>query len=130
QVQPLEPRMGWDGVDEARANSLGWTTSVVPGLVFRHSRPMGARDGSAWRGHAAEGVGAYYMGYRPSYLVVRALWHARRDPSAVGMIWGWTTAAVRREPRCLDRGVRQHVRRQQSPRQLARRLREVRHGSS
>ena len=130
QVQPLEPRMGWDGIDEARAVVAGWRTHVVPGLRFRHHRPMGRRDGSAWRARAAEGVAAHYMGYRLSYLVVRALWHVRRDPAALGMLWGWLTAVVRREPRCPDEAARAYVRRQQSIRHLARRFREVRGGTA
>ena len=127
-VQPLEPHLGWDGVDEARAVLKGWRTRVVPGVSFRHYRPMGTRDGSRLRARTAEGVAAHYMGYRPSYLMVRSLWHARRDPSALGMLWGWATAAARREPRCEDT-VRAYVRRQQSARHFARRLREVRHGT-
>ena len=129
QVQPLEPCLGWDGVDEARAVLAGWRTGVVPGLLFRHHRPMGRRDGSGWRARAAEGIAAYYMGYRPSYLLVRSLWHARRDPSAVGMIWGWARSVATRGRRCPDPDVRAYVRRQQSARHLARRLREVRHGA-
>jgi biofilm PGA synthesis N-glycosyltransferase PgaC len=125
-VQPLEPCLGWDGVDEARAVLSGWRTRVVPGLYFRHHRPMGKRDGSAWRARAAEGIAAYYMGYRPSYLLARVLWHARRDVTALGMIWGWSTAAVKHERRCPDAAVRSYFQRQQSARYLTRRLSEVR----
>lgn len=129
QVQPLEPCLGWDGVDEARAILAGWNTRVVPGLLFRHHRPMGRRDGSAWRARTAEGIAAYYMGYRPSYLFARTVWHARRDPHALGMIWGWAGAAATRGRVCPDREVRRYVRRQQSARYFLRRLREVRHGA-
>ncbi len=129
QVQPLEPCLGWDGVDEARAVLNGWRTRVIPGLQFRHHRPMGQRDGSGFRARAAEGVAAYYMGYRPSYLLARVLWHARRDITALGMIWGWSTALASRGRRCPDPAVRAYVRRQQSARYLARRLREVRRGN-
>jgi hypothetical protein len=124
-VQPLEPHLGWDGVDEARAILAGWRTHVVPGLRFEHHRPMGRRDGTRLRGRAAEGLAAHYMGYRPSYLLFRTLWHMRRDPAAVGMLWGWATAVVRREPHCPDENVVAYVRRQQSARHLANRLREV-----
>jgi poly-beta-1,6-N-acetyl-D-glucosamine synthase len=129
QVQPLEPCLGWDTVDEARAVLAGWRTRVLPDLYFRHHRPMGQRDGSGWRARTAEGIAAYYTGYRPSYLVARVLWHARRDPSALGMIWGWSTALARRERRCPDTAVRAYVRQQQSARHLPRRLREVRSGN-
>jgi glycosyltransferase involved in cell wall biosynthesis len=124
-IQPLDHCLGWDGVDEARAVVAGWRTLVLPGLGFRHHRVMGARDGRRLRARAAEGIAAHHMGYRPTYLLLRALWHARRDPSAVFMIWGFAGAALTGRPRC-ESAARAHVRRQQSLRQLARRAREVR----
>jgi hypothetical protein len=126
ELQPLEPRMGWDGVDEARAVLNGWRTLVLEDLCFRHHRTMGRRDGRRGRARAAEGAAAHYMGYRPSYVLLRALWHARREPAALAMVWGWAGAVARRRPRCPDPEVVAYVRRQQAARHLARRLREVR----
>jgi hypothetical protein len=42
------------------------------------------------------------MGYRPTYLALRAVYRARREPAALAMIWGYAAAAVRRAPRCPD----------------------------
>jgi poly-beta-1,6-N-acetyl-D-glucosamine synthase len=126
QVQPLEPRMGWDGIDEARAIVAGWKTLRLLDLRFRHHRPMGAREGSRFKARAAEGIGAHYMGYRLFYLLTRSFWHARRDPAALGMLWGWLTAFAGRESRCPDPAARAYVRRQQSLRYIVRRFREAR----
>jgi hypothetical protein len=123
---PLEERMGWDGIDEARAILSGWRTHVVDGLEFRHHRVMGRRDGSRIRGRAAEGTAAHFMGYRPSYLVLRALWQARREPAALAMIWGYAAAVAGRRSRCQDAAARAYVRDQQAARRLGARLREVR----
>jgi poly-beta-1,6-N-acetyl-D-glucosamine synthase len=125
RLQPLEPCLGWDGIDEARAVVAGWRTLIVPDLGFRHHRTMGSRDGRRMRARAAEGIAAHYMGYRPSYLVLRALWHARRDPFSLFMVWGFAGAALSRRPRS-EAAARAYVRRQQSLRQLARRVREAR----
>jgi hypothetical protein len=40
------------------------------------------------------------MGYRPTYLALRAVYRARREPAAVAMLWGYFGAARRRDPRC------------------------------
>jgi poly-beta-1,6-N-acetyl-D-glucosamine synthase len=125
-LQPIEPRMGWDGMDEARAVVSGWRTHVVAGLDFRHRRPMGTRDGSRLRARTAEGHAAHFMGYRPSYLLIRAVWHARREPAALAMLWGYASAVAGRRGRCRDAGAVAHVRRQQSARRLLRTFREVR----
>jgi UDP-N-acetylglucosamine transferase subunit ALG13 len=87
---------------------------------------MGQRDGSGWRARTADGIAAYYMGYRSTYLLARVLWHARHDATALGMFWGWSKTAATGGRRCPDAAVRSYVRRQQSVRHLARRLREVR----
>lgn len=124
-LQPLDPCLGWDGIDEARAVVGGWRTLILPGLSFRHHRVMGSRDGRRMRARAAEGIAAYYMGYRPSYLFLRSLWHARRDPSSLFMLCGYAGAAACRRRRG-ESSARAYVREQQSLRHLARRAREVR----
>ena len=45
---------------------------------------------------------SWYMGYRPSFLALRALYRARRQPAALAMLWGYASAAARRVPRCPD----------------------------
>ena len=114
QLLPLEERVAWDGLDEFKANALGWRTVTFDTLAIRHHRREGARDGTTWRARLNQGHAAHYVGYRPWYLVLRALWNARRDPAAVGMICGYVVAALKREPRNPDRGGREYLRRQQS----------------
>ena len=53
------------------------------------------------------------MGYRPTYLALRALYRARREPAALGMLWGYTAAAARRAPRCPDERVVRALRERQ-----------------
>lgn len=124
QILPLERRMGWDGIDEIKANLRGWTTRTIVDLPFRHHRVEGERDGAARRSRAAQGRAAWYMGYRPSYLALRALRHLRRDPAAPALLWGYALAAARREPRCADAAVVAHLRNGQRLGALPRRLGE------
>jgi glycosyltransferase involved in cell wall biosynthesis len=124
-VLPLEQRMGWDGVDEFRANARGWTTRALADLQFRHHRREGERDGVRSRARIAQGRAARYLGYRLWYLALRALWHARREPAALAMVWGYAGAALRREARCADPEARAYLRRQQSPRLLPLRVLEA-----
>jgi UDP-N-acetylglucosamine transferase subunit ALG13 len=124
-VLPLEPRLGWDGVDEVTAILHGWTTRVVRDLDFRHHRRIGDREGRL-RARLAEGEAAHYMGYRVSYLAARAAWNAREEPAALAMLAGYLLPVLRRRSRCPDPAVRAHVRRRQSPRHLLRRWSEAR----
>ena len=122
---PFERRLAWDGIDEFKANALGWRTTAFEELPFRHHRPEGQRDGSAWRARTNQGIAAHYLYYRPWYLVLRSLWQARRGPAALAMIWGYAQAALAREPRLEDEAARAYLRRQQSIRLLPLRAAEA-----
>jgi biofilm PGA synthesis N-glycosyltransferase PgaC len=123
-VLPLEERLGWDGIDQVKANLRGWKTKSFTNLGFRHHRSMGERDGlrRAW---ASQGDVAHFLGYRFSYLVLRTLHHARKDPAAVAMLWGYLRRVLRREPPYHDYAVRAYLRREQSLRNLMHRVPEA-----
>ena len=124
-VLPLEERMGWDGIDVIKAATRGWRTETLRDLPFRHHRLEGTRDGSRVRVWRAQGDAAYFMGYRPSYVLLRTLHRASREPAALMILWAWLAAATRRRPRIADELVREHLRRQQSLRRLPARAREA-----
>jgi biofilm PGA synthesis N-glycosyltransferase PgaC len=124
-VLPLERRMGWDGVDEFRANARGWKTLTFKDLPFRHHRREGERDGAKHRARLAQGRAARYIGYRCWYLALRSLWNARMEPAALAMIWGYLEAALKREPQLMDADARAYLRRQQSLRMLPSRAAEA-----
>lgn len=124
-VLPLERAMGWDAVDEVKARLAGWTTRNFPDLGFRHHRPLGLRDGTRRRQWIHQGRAAHYVGYRPSYLVLRALFRAREERWALAMVWGYLVAAISRAPQCADANARAYVRRHQRLRNIVFRAREV-----
>jgi len=116
-VLPLEERLGWDGIDEFKANARGWRTHIVRELEFRHHRKEGERDGG-WRSRVEQGQFAHYVGYRPSYVVARAGFNLLRDRASLGLLWGYVTAATARKPGLSDEHARAYVRRQQRLRHL------------
>jgi glycosyltransferase involved in cell wall biosynthesis len=125
-VRPLEERLGWDGIDELKAEELGWRAASIAELGFKHHRPLGERDGLAFDKWARMGEAAHYMGYRFPYLVLRSLHRTRRDVGAVGMVWGFVRAAAKREAQYPDVAVRRRLRERQSLRRLPARMREAR----
>ena len=94
--------MGWDGLDEIRVQLRGMRTQTFVDLPFRHHRPEGGRELTSLHHGEALGRASWYMGYRPTYLALRALYRARREPAALAMLWGYAAAAARRAPRCPD----------------------------
>jgi poly-beta-1,6-N-acetyl-D-glucosamine synthase len=124
-VLPLEERMGWDSIDEFRANMRGWRTATLFDVPFRHHRPEGQRDGSRYRAWKTQGLLAHYLGYRPSYLLVRVIYRSVRDPAALSMLVGYAAAAMGRKTRTPDVQARTYLRDQQALRRLPLRAREA-----
>jgi biofilm PGA synthesis N-glycosyltransferase PgaC len=112
-LEALEPCMGWDGLDEIRVQLRGRRTRTFVDLPFRHHRPEGGRELSSLHQGEALGRASWYMGYRPSFLALRALYRARREPAALAMLWGYGAAALRRDRRCPDERVVRELRRRQ-----------------
>jgi glycosyltransferase involved in cell wall biosynthesis len=123
-VQPLEPRLGWDGIDEVIAVVRGWHTKSIRSLPFFHHRMVGQRDGLR-RAFRDQGSTAHYMGYRPSYLFARALFRMRTSPAAFAMISGYLGAVIRHDPRIAEPAVRRHIRDRQRLRELPKRAAEA-----
>ena len=123
-VLPLERRLGWDGIDELKAQVEGWQTRALVDVPFRHHRALGAREPS-WSKWVRQGDMAHYMGYRPSYLLARSAYRSLSEPAATGMVWGYLVAAANRKKLYADTAVRNHLRDQQRFRVLPRRLLEA-----
>jgi glycosyltransferase involved in cell wall biosynthesis len=124
-VLPFEERLGWDGVDTLKANARGWTTRTFLDIPFFHHRKEGTRDRSLWHMHAEQGRAAYYIGYRPYYLVLRALYHTCRETAALAMIYGYSRGVLGRAARLPDGRAVAYLRAQQSLRNLPLRFLEA-----
>jgi len=119
-VEALEPELGWDGVDEVFVELRGFETRGFRDFGFRHHRKVGEREG-ALRAGSALGRQAWYMGYRPTYVMLRAVYRARENAASLAMVWGYATAAVTGAPQCNEASVTQRVRDRQRLRVVARR---------
>jgi glycosyltransferase involved in cell wall biosynthesis len=119
-VFALEPELGWDGIDEVMAELRGYRTAGFHDLGFRHHRKVGERDGRL-RAGSALGRQAWYMGYRPSYLVLRALYRARENAASLGMVLGYAWAAATGAPQCPNPRITNRVREGQRLRAVMRR---------
>jgi glycosyltransferase involved in cell wall biosynthesis len=124
EISPLIERMGWDTVDEHKARNAGWGTITIHDLPFRHHRAEGGRDPSRYSAWRRQGDLAYYLGYRPSYLVLRTLYHLRGGAAALGLPVGYLASLLRRAEQCQDPAVKQRVQEMQRLRSLRRRVDE------
>ena len=101
----LRASMGWDGIDEYGARARGWNIRVLTELIMLHYRPRGSKQ-KPIKARWEEGLGNAYMGYLPSWLLLRAGYRGLVEkPPILGgfvLLAGYVWARLRRLPRIDD----------------------------
>jgi glycosyltransferase involved in cell wall biosynthesis len=118
QIGGFVRELMWDGIDGHRCRMNGWiaTSWDDPELRFEHLRPMGTSDKGWWEGRARHGVGQYYMGTSPLYMLASAAYRMTRPPliaGGVAMLWGYARSLAQRKERYTDEAFRSFLRRYQ-----------------
>ncbi len=116
----LLPILGWDTVDEVKANMLGWRSYSVPHLKVFHHRYTGSADG-AWRNAVKNGQANYVSGYHPLFMLAKCLKRLLHRPflvDAVGLFYGFVTGYLGGIPQLDDAALIRYVRQQQVRRLL------------
>jgi glycosyltransferase involved in cell wall biosynthesis len=119
QIGGLRPSMGWDGIDEYAARARGWDVHALSELLVLHYRPRGSKQ--RWlKARWEEGHGCHYMGYRWSFMLLRAVYRMLVDlpPLAGGVVIGAGFAwnRLRRSPQVPDELALRQLRRDQAAR--------------
>lgn len=111
----LVPGLGWDGVDELKAQMLGWRTRSVAHCRILHHRPTGSAVGAV-RGKYFQGMASYAIGYDPLYFLLRCAYRALSKPYLIGaaaMAGGFVSSYIKGAARLADDDLRSFVRRRQ-----------------
>jgi len=115
QVGGFVPELMWDGIDGHRCRQLGWIPASWDDLDLRfvHLRPMGTSHRSWWSGRVRHGVGQYFMGTTPVYMLAAATYRMTRPPLVIGglaMLYGYFRSMLRQNPRYGDDEFRAFLR--------------------
>jgi glycosyltransferase involved in cell wall biosynthesis len=110
----LQPRLGWDTIDETYARMHGFSTCSFPDPVAIHHRPFATRDG-VLRGRARHGACAYIAHQSLPWVAARAVKVGRARPVGIGggaFLYGYLRAAIDGTTRVEDPALRRFVRRE------------------
>jgi poly-beta-1,6-N-acetyl-D-glucosamine synthase len=113
---------GWDTLDEVKANMRGWKTYGFYDLRLVQHRPTGMAVGK-WKDAVKNGTGSYVAGYHPLYMAVKCLRRIPMKPFflvALGQLYGYIKAYLRKLPRVDDEELIGYLRQQQINRLLLR----------
>jgi poly-beta-1,6-N-acetyl-D-glucosamine synthase len=115
----LDPDVGWDTLDEARAMVKGFRTRSFRDITAKHHRTQGAASG--WKARVAAGFASYRVGYSPLFMIARAARHTMSRPvpfAGALMLAGYIKGYLRGEPRSAEPEVIEFIRREQRRRLL------------
>lgn len=107
--------VGWDSVDEIKANMLGWQTRTFPEIRLVHLRPTGGAYG-IWTDTIKRGLANYITGYHPVFMACKCAkrcFHKPYGVEALALWIGFLKGYVKRIPRVDDREMIRFLRRQQ-----------------
>jgi glycosyltransferase involved in cell wall biosynthesis len=79
----LQPMVGWDTIDEVKANMLGWKTYSFRELRLLHHRATGSAEGLV-RDQVKHGLVCYISGYHPLFVAASCLSRLVRKPYVIG----------------------------------------------
>jgi glycosyltransferase involved in cell wall biosynthesis len=118
QIGGFVRELMWDGIDGHRCRQLGWIAVSwdEPDLRFVHLRPMGTSHRSWWTGRVRHGLGQWFMGTSPAWMLASAGYRMTRPPRIVGglaMLWGYARSMARGDRRYGDAEFRRFLRRYQ-----------------
>lgn len=116
----LWPGLGWDTVDEVKANQLGWKTLSFANVKLLHHRLSGSLWGD-WGFAVIDGEADYIVGYLPLFFGVKCVRHLVNSPillRSIGMLYGYLRCLVQQTPRVKDQEFLRYLRAQQFRRLL------------
>ena len=119
EIDGLQESMGWDGIDEYAARARDWGVHALDELTILHYKPRGSKQ-QPLRARWEEGRGNAFMGYRWSFMVLRAGYRALverpRGLGGIALFAAYTDARLRRLPRVPDAAAVSELRREQAQR--------------
>jgi glycosyltransferase involved in cell wall biosynthesis len=113
---------GWDTIDEAKAQMVGWDTRSFPEVRALHLRRTGSADG-CWRNAVKNGRANYVSGYHPVFMLAKCFKRVAERPYGVvaaGLFYGFASGYWKRLPHVDDPLLVRYIRQQQVRRLLRR----------
>jgi glycosyltransferase involved in cell wall biosynthesis len=126
EIGGLVPHLGWDLIDLAKAQMLGWETRGFRNLKVVHLRPTSSECGIL-KGKMREGKAVYYAGTHPIFIIARAFYRIFDRPFFIGslmLLCGYFLCLIKRERRYHDVKLIKFLQKQQLHRLVRLKTRE------
>jgi glutamate dehydrogenase/leucine dehydrogenase len=107
--------LGFDTIDELKAQMRGWTTQSFKEVRGIHLRPAGSSTGAWQTGLEREGRAAYWCGAHPAFALARGIRELARLPVLGGLFFlkGYFSCWLTNAPQYGEQDVRDFARKRQ-----------------
>ncbi len=115
----LQKVLGWDTIDELKAQVLGWETKSFRDLVLVHFKPIGHKQKNIMKREIKAGERQHYLGYLPVFAIIRGLYRMFQKPFFVAgllNIIGFLHAYINNKSQLEDRSLILYLRFKQKQR--------------
>lgn len=116
EIGGLQKILGWDTVDELKAQMLGWDTKSYKDLMLIHYKPIGFKQKATFKREMIAGERMHFLGYHPIFANLKCLFNFKRKPYIIGgsiMLIGYMDAVLRNKPRNPDTEMIAYLRKKQ-----------------
>lgn len=116
--------LGWDTLDELKAQVLGWETRSYKDLVLIHFKPVGYKQKKIIKRELKAGERQHYLGYLPAFAVIRAFYRMFQRPFFIAgllNLFGFLGASIGNVSQIEDKEIISHLRHKQKQRLLLKR---------
>jgi glycosyltransferase involved in cell wall biosynthesis len=115
QIGGLIKHIGWDFLDEMKAQSLGWETKSFQNLHLIHYKPTGYNTGS-YKQTIMLGKANYYCGYHPFFIIAKSLRRMFRRPYLIGgfgILYGFFSDYSKKTEQVEDKSIIRYIQKEQ-----------------
>ncbi len=116
--------LGWDTLDELKAQTLGWETRSFKNLPLIHYKPIGFKQKKTFKRETTAGERYHYLGYHPLFALGLCVYRMKNKPFIIGGIltlYGYLFAVITRSEQIKDKVIIKHLRKKQIERLTFRR---------
>jgi len=115
-IDGLPVVLGWDTIDELKAQMLGWETKSYQDLVLKHYKPIGFKQKKTIGKELLAGERLHYLGYHPLFAILKCINEFKNKPillRGILMLMGYLEATIRNRPSLEDKEMIKYLRKKQ-----------------
>lgn len=116
EIGGIERILGWDTIDELKAQTRNWETKSFKDLVLIHYKPIGFKQKNIVKREFKAGERQHYLGYLSLFAILRGFYRMLQKPIFIAgflNIIGFLSAKLTRKKQIPEKDLIRHLKKKQ-----------------